>query len=110
MGGGSPTLQHSPWVPSTLSVFQAASLSTGEGSPHFELQTQWSNSQEVGAPQHQALCADNRVGRPASLSLPLPTVLLRAHPEGRHEAAPLAHPLGFQGILVAQPFLDKLQN
>lgn len=70
-------------------------------------------AREVGAPRCQALEPVHmaEAGRPAGFSLPsLPPVLLRAHPEGGHEAASLAQPLELQGAVVAQLLLDKLQS
>ena len=51
---------------------------------------------EMGAPWYWGVLARGweQAGRlPLSLAS-FPPVLLRAHPEGRHEAAPLSWPLG----------------
>lgn len=110
--GKGPLLHPSPWVPGAPSMFQATSLSiTGEGRPLFlqtgaeaELETGWSRRGD-GVPGYWADYARGR-GQSGHLPLSLASflpVLLRAHPEGRYEAAPLSWPLGLQGALVARP-------
>lgn len=67
---------------------------------------------EMGASQYWAVFARGQ-GRAGQLPVNLasfPPVLLRAHPEGRHEAAPLSWPLGLQGALVAGPARGPLQS